>query len=197
MMDNIDGGTEIERIRSSITDELRGYVQDWRDTPSLMDDLNSGDIDGIFEDFIRIADRIDEQAEADMCCEYTRGYTAGFDAASAEVESADELRERMEREYIKMPVDADGKVIHVEDEVELLDGSKRFKAEWLEWDGEDWVVHETIGYGAYHEPSSLRHVKPDSWERIIQDAVKLGYADYPTTCYEAILVERCKKLAGE
>ena len=44
-----------------ITDELREYVQDWRDTPCLMDDLDSGDVDGILEDFIRIADRIDEQ----------------------------------------------------------------------------------------------------------------------------------------
>ena len=45
----------------SITDELREYVNDWRDTPSLMDDLDSGDVDGILEDFIRIADRIEEQ----------------------------------------------------------------------------------------------------------------------------------------
>ena len=45
----------------SITDELREYVQDWRDTPSLMDGLDRGDVDGILEDFIRIADRIDEQ----------------------------------------------------------------------------------------------------------------------------------------
>lgn len=45
----------------SITDELRMYVQDWRDTPSLMDDLDRGDIDGILEDFLRIADRIDAE----------------------------------------------------------------------------------------------------------------------------------------
>ncbi len=45
----------------SITDELREYVQDWRDAPSLMDDLDRGDVDGILEDFIRIADRIDER----------------------------------------------------------------------------------------------------------------------------------------
>lgn len=38
--------------------------------------------------------------------------------------------------------------------------------------------------------------EPDSWKRIIQDAVKLGYADYPTTYQEAELVERCKRLAG-
>ena len=175
-----------------ITEELR----DWMGA-STHNTIGTELIMGSYNKLLAIADRIDEWNKADVRCEYTRGYTAGFDAASAEVESADELRERMEREYIKMPVDADGKVIHVEDEVELLDGSKRFKAEWLEWDGEDWVVHETIGYGAYHEPSSLRHVKPDSWERIIQDAVKLGYADYPTTFYEAELVERCKRLAGE
>jgi hypothetical protein len=186
MMDNIDGGTEIERIRSSITDELREWAHGFTDLYVSNE-----------RQLLAIADRIDEHADKNALSEYMRGYNTGFDAASAEVESADELRERMEREYIKMPVDADGKVIHVEDEVELLDGSKRFKAEWLEWDGEDWVVHETIGYGAYHEPSSLRHVKPDSWERIIQDAVKLGYADYPTTCYEAELVQRCKRLAGE
>lgn len=173
----------------SITDELRNYAKGYK---------NSHDAwSGIGDELDSIADRIDEQREKDALGEYTRGYNAGFNAASDGCEDADKLRERIEREYIKAPVDVDGKVIQVEDEVELLDGSKRFKAEWLEWDGEDWVVHETIGYGAYHEPSSLRHVKPDSWEQIIQDAVKLGYADYPTTYQEAELVERCKRLAGE
>ena len=188
----------------SITDELRDYVK------AKCQNVTGNSRCSGMKKILAIADRIDEQREKDALGEYTRGYTAGFDAASAEVESADELRERMEREYIKMPVDADGKVIHVEDEVELLDGSKRFKAEWLEWDGEDWVVHETIGYGAYHEPSSLRHVKPDSWERIIEDALSECGWEQPKE-YEidfedskeqrdrfvAELVERCKKLAGE
>lgn len=176
----------------SITDELREWIR----ARGMM-------AKETFEQLTAIANRIDEQAEADMCCEYTRGYTAGFSEASDGCEAADELRERIEREYIKMPVDADGKVIHVEDEVELLDGSKRFNAEWLEWDGEDWVVHETIGYGAYHEPSSLRHVKTDSWERIIRDATDVAWlcedvldeSDYELR--RAGLVERCKKLAGE
>lgn len=117
---------------------------------------------------------------------------------------ADRIDERIEREYVKLPVDADGKVIHVEDEVELLDGSNRFKAEWLEWDGEDWAVHETIGYGAYHEPSSLRHVQPDSWESIIGDARTCLMSDYKTEAMSTMrwkseldeLVERCKRLAG-
>lgn len=63
----------------SITDELREYVQDWRDTPGLMDDLDGGDVDGILEDFIRIAGRIDEEADrlCDVASEYA--YDIGFD----------------------------------------------------------------------------------------------------------------------
>ena len=183
----------------SITDELREWAHGF-----------TGPYKSNERQLLAIADRIDEWNKADVCCEYTRGYTAGFSEASDGCEAADELRERMEREYIKMPVDADGEVIHVEDEVELLNGSKRFKAEWFEWDGEDWVVHETIGYGAYHEPSSLRHVKTDSWERIIEDAIsesgwvqpkehEIDFEDSKETRdrFMAELVERCRRLAGE
>lgn len=176
----------------SITSELREW---WLHKFPVMDEK-------LHNDFTAIADSIDEWNKADVRCEYTRGYTAGFDAASAEVESADELRERIEREYVKMPVDADGKVIHVEDEVELLDGSKRFKVEWLEWDGEGWAVHETEWYGAWHDPSSLRHVQPDSWERIIEDAANYAIENIGKwRCKDVIalneLIERCRRLAGE
>lgn len=72
----------------SITDELRMYVQDWRDTPSLMDDLDRGDIDGILEDFLRIADRIDAEHRAAieklsaMIDKSEDMYNLGFDEAS-------------------------------------------------------------------------------------------------------------------
>ncbi len=67
----------------SITDELRMYVQDWRDTPSLMDDLDSGDVDGILEDFIRIADRIDEQ------------HGRALERVAAMVDEPDEIEQRI------------------------------------------------------------------------------------------------------
>ena len=67
----------------SITDELRMYVQDWRDTPSLMDDLDRGDIDGILEDFIRIADRIDEQ------------HRKALEKVAAMVDEPDEIERRV------------------------------------------------------------------------------------------------------
>lgn len=44
-----------------ITDELRKYVQDWRETPNLMDDLDAGDVDGILEDVLHFADGIDAE----------------------------------------------------------------------------------------------------------------------------------------
>lgn len=90
----------------SITDELRGYVQDWRDTPSLMDDLDRGDIDGIFEDFIRIADRIDEQHRRGMATAQQVGYNEGEDAA-------------MRDGWAKLPVDADGVPIRIGDELDV------------------------------------------------------------------------------
>ena len=67
----------------SITDELREYVNDWRDTPSLMDDLDRGDIDGILEDFIRIADRIDEQ------------HRKALEKVAAMVDEPDEIERRI------------------------------------------------------------------------------------------------------
>ena len=39
----------------SITDELREYVQSWRETPNLMDELDAGDIDGLLGDFEHIS----------------------------------------------------------------------------------------------------------------------------------------------
>ena len=166
----------------SITDELREYANGWSETRR-----------GCYKRLIAIADRIDEWNKADVRCEYTRGYTAGFDAASGEVETADELRERMEREYIKAPVDADGVPIRVGDYVEtLIEAFKgqRGRVEYLALTEDGWEVDGEA-------PSTVRHIKPDSWERIIKDAVKLGYADYPTTSYEAELVGRCRRLAGE
>lgn len=185
----------------SITDELRRFAANWDGW--FYSDKGGGLIHAIGHDPIQstpvpkvinaIANRIDEQAEKESEAAWRRGYERGED--EAKFENLDELRKEVQADWIPLPVDADGKVIHVEDEVELLDGSKRFKAEWLEWDGEDWVVHETIGYGAYHEPSSLRHVQPDSWERIIKDAQEYVTDDEPLySVFE--LVERCRRLAG-
>ena len=95
----------------SITDELRMYVQDWRDTPSLMDDLDRGDIDGILEDFIHIADRIDERhrkalervaAMVDEPDEIERRVKALEHLTDGMLLEESELRERVEKVERKM-----------------------------------------------------------------------------------------------
>lgn len=165
----------------SITKELRMYVQDWRDTPSLMDDLDRGDVEGILADFIRIADRIDkEHAEA----------------------VADALRLRGEPDrWVKLPVDADGVPIHVGDELTNGKVARLLICD----DAEENSVY------VYESPHVIKqiycyevvHRKPDSWEGIISDAVILGrqleWLDNSRgdAGSERELVERCRRLAGE
>lgn len=69
----------------SITDELRKYAQDWRETPNLMGDLDAGDIDGLLGDLEHIADRIDAEHKAKVSywqgASYKDGYDEGFASA--------------------------------------------------------------------------------------------------------------------
>lgn len=161
----------------SITEELRMYVQDWRDTPSLMDGLDRGDMDGILEDFIRIADRID--AEHAVKVERLEKYRAAVDA--------------MLKEYVKLPVDADGVPIHVGDE--LTNGiNLPAKVRGMALGEDGWIVSSASFGGTRVDQSTLRHVKPDSWESIMDDAEKLARCDNAAVIE---LVERCRRLAGE
>jgi len=92
-----------------ITDELREYAQDWRETPSLMNDLDAGDVDGILADFERIADRIDakhESAMYDMWREH------------------DEWVAERDANYVKLPVDANNVPIRIGDVIAYKDNTK-------------------------------------------------------------------------
>ena len=44
-----------------VTDGLRDYVGLWRSTPKLMEGLDAGDVDAIFEDVLHFADGIDAE----------------------------------------------------------------------------------------------------------------------------------------
>lgn len=168
----------------SITDELRRYAANWEGW--FYDDKDGGLIQAIGhvpaqstpvpKVINAFADRIDaEHAKA-----VERARMDGMDSTFGDG-------------WVKLPADADGVPIRVGDYVETLIEAFEGERGWVECltlteDG--WCVDGD-------RPSTVRHVQPDSWERIIEDAVKLGYADYPTTSYEAELVERCKRLAGE
>lgn len=93
--------------------------------------------------------------------------------------------------WVKLPVDADGVPIKLGDNVALGDGT--FEVRRLElYDRDSWDVLDR--FGEPFSPLNLRHVQPDSWERIMDDAEKLARGDNAAVME---LVERCRRLAGE
>ena len=140
----------------SITDELREYSKTTTSFPA------------IFKELTDIADRIDEQRENDAIGEYTRGYNAGFNAASAEVESADELRERMEREYTKLPVDADGVPIKVGDVMEWPTTGETFEVVGI-GDGTLFYVEDGSECADWTGATTKRHHHEPTVEDVLRE----------------------------
>lgn len=166
----------------SITDELREWaareLASWKMARERYDALAA------------IADRIDAEHERMFL-----DLTSGMEPMDAE--------HMAEHGWVKLPVDADGVPIRVGDTVEEV--------------GEDPTRYTVCGVGTlqdrpavfYGNPSkygyadgwdfaeNVCHVQPDSWERIIEDAVKNGMYDHDNERIQQKLVERCQRLAGE
>ena len=156
----------------SITDELREWGNRWED--AVADEIDA------------IADRIDAEYK------HAIGYVDDRDPETM-----------WENGWVKLPVDADGVPIHVGDTVEEV--------------GENPTWYTVCGVGTlqdrpavfYGNPSEygyadgwdfaerVRHVQPDSWERIIEDAGNSDKDGHEWAEYAAALVERCRRLAGE
>lgn len=138
------------------------------------------------------------------------------DAVAREViEIADRIDAELAERYVELPKDADGVPIRVGDVVaaNLADGGKgQWAVDRMELTrcyGQDmWQVALDKGGAAWVTPSTVTHAKPDSWERIIADAVRLGVMaeredredsdeDAYTAAAATALVERCRRLAGE
>ena len=158
----------------SITRKLRNYARNYERMETLSAEL------------IAIADRIDAEHEA-ACAE---AYGNGVESVALPDMTA----------YVKLPVDADGVPIHIGDKVSESDyrpeggvvvGMKLYQG----WD------HWLINCGAWVDPRNCRHVQPDSWERIIDDAAKNIYPNGAfNPCWDEVraeLVERCRRLANE
>lgn len=122
-----------------------------------------------------------------------RGIADRIDKEHAEaVADALQLRGEPDR-WVELPVDSDGVPIHVGDELTNGEDLPSAVCCMLLRDG-GWTVASTALYGFGIRPSTLRHVQPDSWERIMDDAEKLARGDNAAVME---LVERCKRLAGE
>lgn len=125
----------------------------------------------------RIADRIDkEHAEA--------------------VADALQLRGEPDR-WVELPVDADGIPIHVGDMVGW-DGDEEFEVKGFGGSRAERLFYlNESGRFCWGIAENCHHHQPDSWERIVEDAMMLGCVTYPAASDKHALVERCRRLAGE
>lgn len=150
------------------------------------------------ESLLLMMERIDRAHTSALECAHNAGYEEGYE------DHADELRERG---CVKLPVDGD-RVPWTGNErmFEDMDGH-RYTMYGLMYDGERWYVDcGLVGPDKHHhliEITLVRHAKPepDTWERIIEDAIRAGFADGdphdPDQMEASELVARCKALAGE
>lgn len=180
----------------SITEELRECIRTAnRSYEDARNPYNDREILHIVEEeLLKIADRIDERYHRDMATAQQVGYNEGEDAA-------------MRDGWVKLPVDADGFPIHVGDVVrmELMSGgeSKPLVVDRMELsrgkDGDLWCVALDTDKECWNQPSLLHHHQPDSWIRIIGDAMSFDGDGWYSTRDDAMaeLVERCRRLAGE
>jgi len=139
-------------------------------------------VDSQRDRFSAIADRIDEQCEREL--------------TMARGEAVQHLGSEVAKKYVRLPVDADGEPIHLQDRMSWDNGT--FNVHELKLDADGWTTWDEL-HGYTVRADQCHHVTPDSWERIIEDAQADGvryHNDGRPSDFEA-LVERCKRLAGE
>ena len=179
----------------SITDGLRRYAANW--DGFFYDDEDGRLINAIGYVPARstpvpnvinaIADSIDKQHAKECDKAYAEGVNEGIDA------------DKNAMGYIKLPVDADGEIWTGNERVFEVGNGTRYDMCYLMYDGEKWIIDSSFGGFIANE---CRHVQPDSWERIIQDALTVGWQngnwnEVASAEIHDELVERCKRLAGE
>jgi len=127
--------------------------------------------------------------------------------ASLKAELDRVLGEQDDRDgWVRLPVDADGEYIHIGDVMEWPDDGKTFEVVGI---GDGWTLfYVENGLAEWTRAENKRHHRPDTWERIIRDAIGEGMArqrsnDSGECCERAnpmnndALVARCRALAGD
>lgn len=112
----------------------------------------------------------------------------------------DEQQRFIDEHYQLLPVDADGVPILVGDVMEFYGFDvDRQTVRTVDGVGANGVFFAWCGGCGYQQQdaSRYRHHHPDTWERIIEDAMRLGYTDPDNEHLEERLVDRCKALAGD
>lgn len=196
----------------NITDELRKYVQDWRETPNLMDDLDAGDVSGILADFENIAVSIEAEhekamsragqlladAEHDRDCYYLNWQDCKQKLLQRSI-TADELEAKIEcledelSHSIELPKDADGEYIHIGDRVENNELVVRIVLTDGSWEPSVYieklpnVLHE-------HFCNEVSHYNEPTVEDMLREFVSEFNRDDTELCDEEIIERFAAKL---
>lgn len=189
----------------TITGELR----------ELLADVNWGEIN----DHMRLDDRgaifdgdwlESWHAAAGHACDAIDAVHANLERenASLKAELDRVLGEQEDRDgWVRLPVDADGVPVCIGDVLEWPDGSDEpFEVVGIGLSGTVYCMYDESC--EWTNASTKRHHRPDTWERIIRDAIGEGMArqrsnDGSECCERAnpmnndALVARCKALAGD
>ena len=153
-----------------ITTELRELI-------AKIDAYNNTNVSWLVEDSLNAIDSVHENLEIEY---------------SELVEQVEELKDLEERS-IELPKDADGERIHVGDMIKLPNRNRE-EVRFMTINGAGWLINESGWL-----PCKVSHSKPDTWERIIEDAVNVhGNGFNPCWTDERdVLVARCHALAGD
>lgn len=147
--------------------------------------------------------------------EYTEEQVKCLDMTKAQYYKLFAIADRIDAEYdetvrelndlassgISLPVDAEGKLIRIGDMMEcMLDGAKMvLPVGYMTYRTDGWhialTIDESYKYQSY-SPKELHHSN-DTWEHIIEDAVRLGFTDPDNESLVLKLIARCKKMAGD
>lgn len=98
--------------------------------------------------------------------------------------------------WVKLPVDADGEVIHIGDVMEWPDHTDDpFEVIGI---GNGTLYYVEGGVIQWTRAETKRHYAPDTWEHIIEDALSAKWSSRGerSADFDA-LVARCKALAGD
>lgn len=213
--------TKVEGVCGPITGELRDAMRQWgwvesdgsitfatSPTPPSIDAEKSLAISG--SDFDRCCDAIDSiHAQLEREYDELRMKYVNINRHAQHVERENEsLKAELDRVleedehdgWVRLPVDADGVPIRFKDKVTVPWSDKVYEVSGFSYQENVhtgtmtiWInTHIDGKYRALCATDSCHHHEPDTWERIIEDALD-GYHD---TDFEK-LVSRCKKLAGD
>ncbi len=148
-----------------------------------------GTLDELFDKLRSVCGRNTDCANWDGC-----NYNNCWDHRAVVI---DEIERELNERYVELPVDADGVPWHIGDEaigVTVWEG-ERFTVGSIELmgDGAQLVDVETVDAIPC---GAARHVQPDTWERIVEDAIHAGATEVNNDV-RGNLIDRCRALAGE